>query len=509
MAKRIRQRRDGQRQQRLGQWAHRIEQKCTLLPTETVNGPLPHFGGRCASVADEATGFLLGDRLARCLRPALEDAVNSLLELPPVAPNVVLIVTDDQRADSVDVMPSVQDIASQGVSFANAFTTTPICAPARAGILTGQYATTNGVIANGIPDGQGGHSNGALALDESSTLATWFQAAGYRTGHFGKYLNGYSQLSPGIPQGWDDWRTFVHEANNFVDYLMNENGQIRSYGNSVQDYSTDVIAGQALEFMHSNADRPFLLMLNPFAPHGPSTVAARHIGALASLPLWRPPSWAENVSDKPAWLRLFAVNDATLLAHDAEIQKQRESLLAVDEAVAALDAELEHLGLSDNTIFVFTSDHGLAWGEHRWIYKQVPYEEGIRIPLAIRYPVRLAENDVRSEFALNVDIAPTLADMAGVSMTHEVDGRSLLDAIDGAGDWRQEVLVQHFTAGFVVPPWDLLRTERYKYVRHVNNFAELYDLAEDPYELDNIAQVPASAAIVADLSARLDELLAP
>jgi len=510
LAQRIDERTDGLRQQRRSRHAmKRVERECTLDPAISAGGPAPRFGGRCASLGEGPNGSLVGPRVARCLRPGLEAIVNSLLELPPVQPNVVLVVTDDQRADTVALMPSVQAIALQGVVFANAFTTTPLCAPARAGLLTGQHATTNGVLFHPISDGQGGYTGGLLSLDESSTLATWFQDAGYRTGHFGKYLNGYSFRSPEIPEGWDDWRTFVREANNFADYLINENGVVRSYGSAPADYSTDVVAAHALEFVEQSADEPFLLMFNPFAPHEPSTPAPRHAGAFAALPLWRPPSWGEDVSDKPAYLRFFAATNAELLAEDVEIQRQRESLLAVDQAVAALELRLEQLGLSDNTIFLFMSDHGMSWGEHRWINKQVPYEETIRIPLAIRYPVGLSEGDVRTEFALNIDVAPTLADLAGVTATHVTDGRSLMDAIDGAGDWRDDILVQHFTNGFAVPPWDLVRTEHHKLVRHFNGFVELYDLAADPLELDNVGALPAYAAIRAALSSRLDELLTP
>jgi arylsulfatase A-like enzyme len=510
VTRRVKERRFGHRRQWRSRNAVRLANQCTLFLTEVADGPLPRFGGRCAALVDPPDGFLFGTRASACLRPALEETVSSLLELPPVAPNVVLVITDDQRADSLHVMPNVQALAQQGVSFANAFTTTPICAPARAGLLTGLQAPAHGVHANLIPDGMGGATDGAITFHDSSTLATWFQAAGYRTGHFGKYLNGYSYLSPAIPPGWDDWRVFVSDTNNFFDYDVNENGVVRSYGSAPEDYSTDVIAGFAQEFVQANADVPFLMVLTPYAPHGPSTPAPRHAGSLAFLPLWRPPAWGENIADKPNWFNFFAVNsDSALIAHDAQIQRQRESLRAVDEAVAALSAQLEALGLTDNTIFVFVSDHGLHWGEHRWIGKQTPYEESIRIPLVIRYPLRVDANDVRPQFALNLDLAPTLAELADVEPGHAMDGRSLLDALDDAADWRRDFAVEHFIGGFTVPPWKLLRTERYKYVRHNNGTDELYDLAEDPYEMDNVAGAAENAILVAELSTRLDEVLAP
>lgn len=509
VTRRIHERTSGYRRMRRSLGAMRLPHQCTVDQADSQIGPLPRLGGSCSGLAAASAGYFSAERIERCLRPALERLVGSALDIAPVPPNIVIVVTDDQRADGLDLMPQVQDLARQGVSFANAFTSTPICAPARAGILTGQHATRHGVIANILSDGQGAPSNGALSLDDSSTLATWFQAAGYRTGHFGKYLNGYSHLSPSIPLGWDDWRVFVNEPNNFFAYSLNENGTVRQFGSAPIDYSTDVITARALEFMRANASRPFLLMLTPFAPHAPSTPAPRHAGVLTALPPWRPANWFASVAGKPNWVRFYAISNlAALEEYDAIIQKQRESLLSVDEAIAAIDERLERLGLTDNTIFVFMSDHGSMWGEHRWTGKQLPYEESVRIPMVLRYPLRLPADEVRDEFALNYDVAPTLADLAGVTATHTVDGRSLVDAIEGAGDWRSEFVVQHFTGGFVVPPWDMLRTERYKYVRHASDSDELYDLLLDPHELFNLAQQPQHAGLRASLAARLDEVLA-
>jgi len=499
--RRIIERRLGKRRQRRSGDSIRLADRCTLFIADTESGPRPHFGGRCAALATPPGGLLFGSRVSRCLRPALEGIVSSLLELPPVAPNVILVVTDDQRADSAREMPNVMSLARQGVSFANAFTTTPICAPARASLLTGLQAPAHGVTHNASYA-----AAGANAFEES-TLATWFQAAGYRTAHFGKHLNGYGTRSPAIPPGWDDWRVFVRETQNFFDYLLNDNGVVRAYGNAPEDYSTDVIATFAQDFVEENAGVPFFLMLTPYAPHGPSTPAPRHAGRLASMPPWRPASWGEDVADKPPWLRFLALNNSALTANDPQVQMQRETLLAVDEAVADLSEQLDSLGLTDNTIFVFTSDHGLHWGEHRWIAKQTPYEESIRIPLVIRYPLRIDADDVRPQLALNIDVAPTLADLAGVEPTHQMHGRTLADALAPAPDWRTDVLLQHFPEGLAVPPWDMLRDQRYKYVQYPGGFTELYDLAEDPSELTNVAARPENADLVATLATRLNERL--
>lgn len=497
LVRRIDERVRGVRRQRRSYSSIRIDQRCTVPITASPEGPLPRLGADCAALTAAPAGELDGVAARRCLRPALERIVADVLDLPPVAPNVVLVVTDDQHPEGINLMPDVAALAERGARFANAFTTTPLCAPSRAGILSGQHAPRHGVT-----------GNSALGFDDESTLATWFQAAGYRTALLGKYLNGYNFLSPEIPPGWDEWRAFVNDGNNFFTYALNENGVVRDYGSAAADYSTDVLAGHAVRFLEGNAERPFFLFLAPFAPHAPSTPAPRHDGSLAWLPQWRPPGWFEDLTDKPQWFRFVAVNKMeTMLANDAKVLDQRESLLSVDEAMRAVVAQLERLGLSDNTIVVFTADHGLLWGEHRWFGKQLPYEESIRIPLSITYPLRIAAGSVVQGAALNIDIAPTLTTLTGVAAGHDVDGRTLTDLLAGAPDWRTDFLVQHFTGGFLVPPWDMVRTGQHKFVRHPTAIDELYDLAADPHELDNGALLPANAALVASLEARLDELL--
>ncbi len=510
LVRRMKERESGLRRQRRSRTSmRRLQRRCSLRVHESDGRTLPRFGGRCAALSAGRLGFLAGDRVEQCLRPALEEIVNDLLDLPPLRPNVVLMVSDDQFPEGIDLMPNLSDLATRGVNFTNAFTTTPICGPARAGILTGQHATTTGVLNNGWFADPDTFVWSAAGLDDSSTLATWFQAAGYRTALLGKYLNGYHSLSPEIPPGWDEWRVLVSDTNNFFDYTTNENGVIQSYGDAPAEYSTDVISNAAIDFTADSADIPFFLMVTPFAPHGPSQPAPRHLGLFNSLPLWRPPSWGEDVRDKPGWIRFFGKSDQGLLDTDEITTRARESLLAVDDSIRAISTTLEDLGLADNTIFVFTTDHGYLRGEHRWVGKQVAYEEAIRIPLTMRYPLQLPAGEVREQMALNIDIAPTLTDLTGVQATHQMDGRSLIGPLAPGDEWRTDFVVQHFVGGFTVPPWDSLRGERYKYVRHEKVVdTELYDLIVDPYELDNIADLPENAEILATLSARLDELLA-
>lgn len=429
----------------------------------------------------------------------------------PRRPNVVLIITDDQHPAALDSMPTVlTELAGRGVRFDHAFASTPICAPSRASIFTGQYPSTHGVIANGLKQDDGGIGNGALAFDDSSTLATWMQDAGYKTALIGKYLNQYPSLTPHVPPGWDDWRVFAEDINVFFDYHLNENGTHVHYGSAADDYSTDVLARHAAAFIDRNADDPLFLVFAPFAPHDPSEPAPRHVGTLDGMPEWRPPNWNEAIGGgKPGWLRFSTANvtEEALAARTRNRIRQIESLLSVDEAVATILEVLDRKGLSDDTVVIFTSDHGLGWGEHRWTGKQLPYEESITIPLIVRYPKRWQGPRRLADLALNVDIAPTIAELANATPKHAIEGRGLVDLLDGnQHEWRQEVVLRHFRGGFIVPRWDAIRTSRYKYIR-TGRFKELYDLEHDPYELDNVAADPAYKTIRADLAKRLGQVV--
>jgi arylsulfatase A-like enzyme len=499
----------GYRAQRRSHAAVALIGKCDVAVAATSTGPQPRLGGGCADLVATPGAILSGAAVGRCLRPQLDRLLSEALGLPALRPNVIVIVTDDQHPQAVNTMPAtLSGIADCGMRFDNAFTTTPICAPSRAGILTGQHATKHGVTANGLLDHNGQVANGARALDESSTLATWFRDAGYRTALFGKYLNSYHVVSPHVPAGWDEWRAFINDTHNLFDYDLNENGTVVHYGSAVGDYSTDIIAAHALRFIDANGEQPFFAVFAPFAPHYPSEPAPRHLGQLDGLPPWRPLSWGEvDLSERPKWFRFFAVKPNVLPARDAVVRRQIESLMAVDEFVAAMLALLERRGLTDNTVIVFTADHGMMWGEHRWFNKQVAYEESIRVPLFVKYPLAITLPRRESLFALNIDIAPTLAHLAGVATgDHAFDGDSLLPV---TAAWRSDFAVRHFVGGVIVPPWDALRSARYKYVRHVNpmDAAEVYDLDTDPFELNNLAKNADNAGLVTALSRRLDELL--
>jgi len=282
---------------------------------------------------------------------------------PPSRPNIVLVVTDDLDAASVEAMPMVMALLhDQGVSFSNFFVSTPLCCPARVSLLRGQYVHNHGVLGNGGPNG--GFATFHRLGGEDSTVATWLHDAGYRTALLGKYLNGYPEdADPSyVPPGWDEWDALVAEApagGGYIDYALNENGRRVTYGSEPEDYSTDVLSAKATDFIARTtaADQPFFLYLAPFAPHAPSIPATRHAEAFAEARAPRSAAFNEaDVSDKPSWVRDRPVlSDEQVAEIDAQYRDRLRTLLAVDEMVATLVQTLEATGELENTYLFFTS----------------------------------------------------------------------------------------------------------------------------------------------------------
>ncbi|WP_442485392.1 PA14 domain-containing protein [Aeoliella sp. SH292] len=425
------------------------------------------------------------------------------------SPNIVLVMTDDQRLDTMFAMPITQQlIGGTGTTFENAYTVTSFCCPSRSSMLTGQYVHNHGTVGNDEPQG------GFEGFDDSSTLATWLQDAGYRTGLYGKYLNGYYETSPRnadpnnmyVPPGWDEWHAFL--GSSFYNFDISANGVYTEYPGA--NYSTDVLADLASDFIETgetNDDQPFFLFYSVKAPHTPANPAQRHNSEFDDIEPYRPPSFNEaDVSDKPAYVR----NQAPLTTEDIAIidqfrENQLESLLVVDEAVGQLVESLQANGEWDNTIFVFMSDSGIQWGEHRWDVKGTAYEETIRIPMIIRDgrdPVQRTSDP----YALTIDIAPTLLEYAGVSVSDHIDGESLVPLITGQDPtWRTDFIVEHLNIGSQ-PTSIALRSGDWSYNEYSNGERELYNLATDPYQMQSLHNDPAYASIMSQLSVRLQEL---
>jgi arylsulfatase A-like enzyme len=273
-------------------------------------------------------------------------------------PSILLIVTDDQRWDTLWAMPHVRELlAKRGTTFSDAFVVNPLCCPSRSSILTGNYSHTTGVYRETPPFGA------FQSFHDGSTSATWLHDQGYTTGLFGKYIDAYQHaaLTGYVPPGWDRWAAFVRSR--YLDYKLTIDGHIQAYGDDASDYSTNVLGSLAERFIRDTPG-PIFVEYAPAAPHAPAIPEARFQGAFAHLPPWRPPSYDEpDVSDKPTYIRdLPPLSSGVRASVDGFRQNQYRTLKSVDAQVEALVGALRDTGRLSDTLIVFTSDNGISWG---------------------------------------------------------------------------------------------------------------------------------------------------
>ena len=441
-------------------------------------------------------------------------------------PNIVFIMTDDQTARSLSVMRNLYlGVRRRGTTFTQAISTYPLCCPSRATYLTGQYSHNHGVIHNAGPFG------GYVRLDNTNTLPVWLQQFGYRTIHLGRYLNGYGTQNPDvteIPPGWSDWHSTVDPYTfNYTSWRMNVNGVISDQpgpGNA-GEFQTDYFGRRAVELINEAArsPQPFFLSLTFPAPHSGSprdpddpvglrtpSPAPRHRDAFANTPLPRPPNFDEgNVYDKPQIVAdRGRVQGGNLAAVQENYQQELESLLSVDDAVGNVMRALGHSGELENTLVIYTSDNGFFHGEHRVRSEKIlPYEPGIRVPLAMAGP-GVPRNKRLNQLVGNIDLAPTILEAAGAKPGRVQDGRSLLELTrDPSLELGREFVIENGQGVNSVPMFRALRNNRFLYVQHgTTGEQELYDLRRDPYELRNLEDADAYASTRALLARRLRAL---
>jgi arylsulfatase A-like enzyme len=400
-------------------------------------------------------------------------------------PDVVLVITDDQRSETLQHMRSLRrQMIHRGVRFRSAFVPNPSCCPSRASFYTGDYSHTNGVWKNRGPEG------GVRAFDASSTLATWLQGAGYRTGLFGKYMNGYTDASI-VPPGWSEWFAFLSgDGRAYYGFNASRNGALASFSDNV--YSTTETYERVSAFIRSTPQhQPLFAVWTPIAPHRPFTAEERYVDAAIDVPRWRPPNYNErDVSDKPKWVRRNGRLDAEARdAIDADRLGQYRTLLSVDDGIAQIVRELRRTGRLSNTLLVFTSDNGLMWGEHRLTRKAVPYDGASHVPLVVRYDPLTKDRRGASAASLvgNIDIAPTIMDLAGLTPPSPVDGVSLVSVLDGSRQVARAKLVIEHAQGSDAPAYCGVRTKRELFVRYTTGEEEYYRLGDDPWTLENLA----------------------
>jgi N-acetylglucosamine-6-sulfatase len=456
---------------------------------------------------------------------------------PPAArPNIVLILTDDEDVAIHAFLPKTKALLhDHGTTLSNFFVTYSLCCPSRASILRGQYPHNTLIEGNSLP--AGGYKRFVNLGLEQATIATWLQQAGYRTVFAGRYLNGYGNTGLAlVPPGWSEWYGGMGNLPyNGYDYSLNENGILVHYGNAPADFLTDVIAAKAVAAIHQAAHDtvPFFLYLSPFSPHAPAVAAPRHEGLFVGTPLPTPPNFNEaDVSDKPLPIQARPLfRPAALTAMTTMYQKRLRALQSIDDLVESVVGALAAENLLGNTWIFYTSDNGIHLGEHRGRGgKNLPYEEDLRVPFVVRGPGAPAGRVVDA-IGLNIDLAPTFADIAGVQPTITVDGRSLVPLLTGGSTagWRQSFEAERGSAdttsiagrssagaGQVEPGdaaeaypgmgWNAVRTAHWKYVEWDDGERELYDLAVDPWELTNLFST-GDTALVPGLAAQLHALM--
>lgn len=432
---------------------------------------------------------------------------------------MLVIETDDQTVAELAAMPRTRAlIAARGVSFDRSIVSLSQCCPSRATLLTGRYAHNHGVRSALPPSG------GFDAFDDAESLAVWLRRSGYATALVGKYLNGYGRADPRqVPPGWTEWHGLLGPtAYRFLGFAMNHDGATRWHA---EGYQTDVLTAIAEDVIRRRArrDAPFFLWTTYVAPHigaprgllddlpGDSAVMPPALlGAGLGAPPVTPDFNEADVTDKPLAIRRRSrLGRRAKWVLAARRRERQASLLAVDAGVARLVRALRAADELERTVIVFTSDNGFLSGEHRVrAGKVAPYEPAIRVPLLIRGP-GVPAGERRSRLVWNGDLAPTILAAAGARPPWEMDGRSLWPLLRGRpGPGRRAVLLEGPPAPWSNgrPRFTGLRTERYAYIEHAGGEVELYDLAEDPFELENRAGRPEAADVQTALARRLEAL---
>jgi arylsulfatase A-like enzyme len=461
-------------------------------------------------------------------------------------PNIILVVTDDQRLDEFDkrVMPATTRlIAGKGTTFTNTIVPTPTCCPSRATMLTGQYGHNNGVLAN---------APGYRALeDPGNTLPVWLRQAGYQTAHLGKYLNGYQgavATNTEVAPGWDQWSTML-TPRRYYGYNLAVNGGEQAFGREDADYLTRVLTRQTAHVIRRFAGNgePFYIQLDQFAPHtesGNSPGKRRCSGGAVPDPrdeklfekVEVPETLSFNekdVTDKPSFIQGRDRLDSSGKRRAAKrIGCRLASLAAVDRGTKKIVQTLKEEDALENTVIIFVSDNGYFVGEHRIaVNKTLPYEEALRVPLAIRVPSGVIGGEQPAKvdkLVSNVDLAPTILDLAGAEPCNGedcrvMDGRSMVELLRGNGGGfpnDRSVVLEYGRdrdkAGLVCE-YAGIRDPTYVYVEYTAiatdtgcapiEEGELYDLAADPFQLTNL-YLPngAQGSVQAQLQARLETL---
>lgn len=446
-------------------------------------------------------------------------------EHPTKQPNFLFVLVDDQPFDALESSgrypflktPNLQRLEDEGVKFTNYFVTQSICSPSRASFLTGTYPHIHGVNQN--------DPNVDPDWKSYQPYNEHLQKAGYQTAHVGKIHMAHFKGKKHIRPGFDYWYSFVGQGEYF-------NPKVNDNGNEYKEngYMTDILTDKAIMWLKEKRDpnKPFSLNLWHKAVHEDHLPAPRHKNLYAKEELPTPPydTHLENFKGKPEWQRIktwdsnwknYVPSDSIIpkpwpLKGD-KFKKLLETLLSVDESLGLVLETLEQLGELDNTVVIFSSDNGYFMGEHGYWDKRIAYENAMRIPMLIRYPKDIQKKSVIDKTALNIDLAPTILEWAGVKIPLYMQGESLLPLFDQTKKnkkWRDSFMFEYYVDDaypYAGPNMLALRTNKYKLVDAFleNDIDELYDLEKDPGEMVNLINDPAYKNVQNELRKELEK----
>ena len=442
-------------------------------------------------------------------------------------PNVVFILTDDQRSDAVGYHPNsllgietphIDRLAAEGARFDNMFVTTSLCSPSRASYLSGTYTHTHGV-----------YDNFTDYPHQLRSFPLLLQKAGYTTAYIGKWHMGEDDDS--ARPGFDYWVTHKGQGK-YYDTDFNVNGERKT----VAGYYTDRVTDMALDWLaQRDPGKPFALLLGHKAPHGPFVPEPRYASLYDSVPYPYPASGFE-LEDKPDWIRerlptwhgiygpLYGFRDKfpdkspeAVADFERFVRSYVATINSVDDSVGRVYAALERAGELDNTIFIFASDNGFLFGEHGMIDKRTMHEASIRVPLVVRYPDRIKPGTVVEEQVLSLDLAPSVMELTVGQPMAGVQGRSWAPLLSGRStDWRDAWLYEYnYEEQFpYTPNVRGIRRGDWKYVAYphgdggpLRHMEELYNLREDPAERYNLAERAEFSEKISEMRLALAELL--
>ncbi len=417
-------------------------------------------------------------------------------------PNVIFILTDDHRYDYMGFTgkvpwlktPNLDRLATQGAYFPNAFVTTSLCSPSRASILTGLYSHQHTIVDNHAPD------PGNLTY-----FPQYLQTAGYQTAFFGKWHMGDENDEP--RPGFEHWESFKGQGV-YYNPVLNINGERIAYKDST--YITDLLTEHAIDWLQNrNKDQPFFVYLSHKAVHAAFKPARRHKGMYKNKKIEYPSTYYQTKTGEyqdlkwPQWVadQRVSWHGVDYMYHgNGELQElvvdYCETLMGVDESVGVVMDFLAEEGLDKSTLVIYMGDNGFSWGEHGLIDKRHFYEESVKVPLLMHYPSLISAEKTLDFMVQNIDIAPTILDLAGIPKPENLPGNSIIPLLTNQDkdDVRKEIFYEYYWEyDFPMTPTVFgMRTDRYKYIKYhgIWDRNELYDLSNDPEEMYNLIADP-------------------